>query len=78
MTSRSYVRPRAQLMPYTMNKTFENIMPLLRKLDDDSQTICRRKHGQAIRSLADPAYTSSIFVHGPLHSYCPLGPHIPI
>ena len=23
-----------------------------------------------IRSLADPAYTSSIFVHGPLHSYC--------
>ena len=27
-------------------------------------------HFWLIRSLADPAYTSSIFVHGPLHSYC--------
>ena len=48
MTSRSYVCPRAQHVPYTMNKTLENIMPLLRKLDDDSQTTCRKKHGQTM------------------------------
>ena len=29
----------------TMNKTFENIVPLLCKLGDDIQTICQRKHG---------------------------------
>ena len=32
--------------PYTMNKTFKNTMPLLRKLGDDSQTICQRKISQ--------------------------------
>ena len=74
MTSRSYVCPRAQLMPYTMNKTFENIMPLLRKLFflRSCQPLLSYSTFQfwLIRSLADPTYTSSIFVHGPLHSYC--------